>query len=95
MDASLTAEQHEIRRTLRELLGKRCGSAELRAAAETPAGYDPALWSALSAQLGLPGLALPEAYGGVGGGTLELALAGEELGRALAPSPLLATSVLA
>ncbi|WP_338684079.1 acyl-CoA/acyl-ACP dehydrogenase [Streptomyces acidiscabies] len=95
MDASLTAEQHEIRRTLRELLGKRCGSAELRAAVETPAGYDPALWSALAGQLGLPGLALPEEYGGVGCGSLELALAGEELGRALTPSPLLATSVLA
>jgi len=95
MDAGLTAEQHEIQRTLRELLGKRCGSAELRAAVETSAGYDPALWSALSAQLGLPGLALAEAYGGVGCGSLELALAGEELGRALAPSPLLATSVLA
>ncbi|MET8980615.1 acyl-CoA dehydrogenase family protein [Streptomyces sp. NPDC004539] len=95
MDASLTAEQHEIQRTLRELLGKRCGSAELRAAAETPAGHDPALWSALSSQLGLPGLALPEAYGGVGCGTLELALAGEELGRSLAPSPFTATTVLA
>uniref|UniRef100_UPI00099F1C4C acyl-CoA dehydrogenase family protein n=1 Tax=Streptomyces niveiscabiei TaxID=164115 RepID=UPI00099F1C4C len=95
MDAGLTAEQHEIQRTLRELLGKRCGSAELRAAVETPAGYDPALWSALAGQLGLPGLALPEAYGGVGCGSLELALAGEELGRTLAPSPLLATSVLA
>ncbi|QNP72070.1 acyl-CoA dehydrogenase family protein [Streptomyces roseirectus] len=95
MDASLTAEQHEIRRTLRELLGKRCGSAELRAAVETPAGHDPALWDALATQLGLPGLALPDKYGGVGCGTLELALAGEELGHALAPSPLLATSVLA
>ncbi|MDX3385475.1 acyl-CoA/acyl-ACP dehydrogenase [Streptomyces niveiscabiei] len=95
MDAGLTAEQREIQRTLRELLGKRCGSAELRAAVETPAGYDPALWGALAGQLGLPGLALPEAYGGAGCGSLELALAGEELGRALTPSPLLATSVLA
>ncbi|WP_019057373.1 acyl-CoA dehydrogenase family protein [Streptomyces prunicolor] len=95
MDASFTAEQDEIRRTLRELLQKRCGSPELRAAVDTPAGHDPALWTALAQQLGLPGLALPEAYGGVGCSATELALAAEETGRFLAPSPLLATAVLA
>ncbi|MER6470515.1 acyl-CoA dehydrogenase family protein [Streptomyces collinus] len=95
MDTRLTAEQDEIRRTLRELLAKRCGGAELRAAADSPAGYDPALWSALAGRLGLPGLAVPESYGGVGCSVTELALACEETGRALAPSPLLATSVLA
>ncbi|MGW0912277.1 acyl-CoA dehydrogenase family protein [Streptomyces sp. NPDC002784] len=95
MDAGFTAEQDEIRRTLRELLHKRCGSEELRAAVDTPAGHDPALWTALADQLGLPGLALPERYGGVGCTPTELALAMEETGRLLAPSPLLATAVLA
>ncbi|WP_128431738.1 acyl-CoA dehydrogenase family protein [Streptomyces cyaneus] len=94
MDASFTPEQDEIRRTLRELLHSRCGPRELRAALDTPAGHDPALWTALAEQLGLPGLALPEAYGGVGCSATELALACEEVGRALAPSPLLATAVL-
>ncbi|MEV6538598.1 acyl-CoA dehydrogenase family protein [Streptomyces sp. NPDC051665] len=94
MDASFTAEQDEIRRTLHELLQKRCGSQELRAAVDSPAGHDPALWTALAQQLGLPGLALPEAYGGVGCSVTELALAAEETGRVLAPSPLLATAVL-
>ncbi|PSM43935.1 acyl-CoA dehydrogenase [Streptomyces dioscori] len=94
MDATFTAEQDEIRRTLRELLLKRCGPEEVRAAVRTADGYDPGLWETLAQQLGLPGLALPEAYGGVGCTTTELALAGEELGRALAPSPLLATAVL-
>ncbi|MFI6562812.1 acyl-CoA dehydrogenase family protein [Streptomyces sp. NPDC050534] len=95
MDAGFTAEQDEIRRTLRELLHKRCGPEELRAALDTPAGHDPALWAALADRLGLPGLALPEAYGGVGCTVTELALAAEETGRALAPSPFLATTVLA
>ncbi|MFF7094308.1 acyl-CoA dehydrogenase family protein [Streptomyces rubradiris] len=94
MDTRLTAEQEEIRRTLRELLGDRCGPAAVRAAVDSPAGYDPRLWSALAAGLGLPGLALPEAYGGVGCSVTELALACEETGRTLAPTPLLATSVL-
>jgi len=95
MDASFTAEQDEIRRTLRELLRKRCGPEELRAALDHPAGHDPALWTALADQLGLPGLTLPEAYGGIGCSTTELVLAAEESGRTLAPSPLLATCVLA
>ncbi|MFD8388480.1 acyl-CoA dehydrogenase family protein [Streptomyces sp. NPDC059680] len=94
MDTRLTTEQDEIRRTLRELLHKRCGSPELRTAVDSPAGHDPLLWSALAGRLGLPGLALPERYGGVGCSLTELALACEETGRALAPSPLLATSVL-
>lgn len=94
MDARLTAEQDEMRRTLRALLRDRCGPHHLRAAVDTPAGHDPALWRALADRLGLPGLALPEAYGGVGCTATELALASEETGRALAPSPLLATTVL-
>ncbi|WP_328845242.1 acyl-CoA dehydrogenase family protein [Streptomyces sp. NBC_00258] len=94
MDATFTAEQDEIRRTLRELLLKRCGPEEVRTAVQTEGGYDSSLWETLAQQLGLPGLAFPEAYGGVGCSVTELALASEELGRSLAPSPLLATAVL-
>ncbi|WP_328860961.1 acyl-CoA dehydrogenase family protein [Streptomyces sp. NBC_00306] len=95
MDTAATAEQDDIRRTLRELLAERAGPDEVRAAVGTADGHDPALWSRLSRQLGLPGLALPASYGGVGCGLAELAVAFEETGRALLPSPLLATSGLA
>jgi alkylation response protein AidB-like acyl-CoA dehydrogenase len=95
MDPVLTPEQEAVRRTLREALAKHCGPDEVRAAAASPQGYDPELWRRLAEQLGLPGLALPVAYGGVGLGPVELALACEESGRALLPSPLLASSVLA
>jgi alkylation response protein AidB-like acyl-CoA dehydrogenase len=94
MDARFTVEQDEIRRTVREALARVCGPQDLRAAVRTGTGYDPALWTTL-AKLGLPGLALPQTYGGVGCTTTELALACEEVGRALAPSPLLSTAVLA
>ncbi|MFD3437283.1 acyl-CoA dehydrogenase family protein [Streptomyces sp. NPDC058685] len=95
MDTAATAEQDDIRRTLRELLAERAGPDEVRAAVRTADGHDPALWARLSQQLGLPGLALPPSYGGVGCGLAELAVAFEEAGRALLPSPLLATSGLA
>jgi alkylation response protein AidB-like acyl-CoA dehydrogenase len=95
MNPALTPEQDAIRRTLREVLAKRCAPEEVRAAAATPAGYDPDLWRQLAEQPGLPGLALPADHGGTGLGPVELALACEETGRVLLPSPLLASSVLA
>ncbi|MFF7182867.1 acyl-CoA dehydrogenase family protein [Streptomyces sp. NPDC008121] len=95
MHAAVTEEQLEIRRTLRDLLAKRAGPSRTRAAVATPEGYDTDLWHRMSAALGLPGLTLPEEYGGVGCGPVELALVCEETGRALAPSPLLATTGLA
>ncbi|MFF3020340.1 acyl-CoA dehydrogenase family protein [Streptomyces sp. NPDC057939] len=94
MDAAFTAEQDEMRRTLREILGKRCGPDEVKAAARTAAGHDRELWQRLARQLGLPGIAIAEEYGGVGCTPADLALACEETGRALLPSPLLATAVL-
>ncbi|MFH8471139.1 acyl-CoA dehydrogenase family protein [Streptomyces sp. NPDC018000] len=95
MDAAFTAEQDEIRRTLRELLAKRSGPDGVRSAVRTSGGYDETLWRQLAQDLGLPGLALPEEYGGVGCGLAELAVACEETGRALLPSPLIATAALA
>ncbi|WNF28822.1 acyl-CoA dehydrogenase family protein [Streptomyces sp. C11-1] len=95
MDAAFTAEQDEIRRTLRDLLAQHAGPDANRAAVRTAEGYDPVLWRRLSRDLGLPGLALPEEYGGAGCTVTELALACEETGRALLPSPLLATAALA
>ncbi|MEU8581541.1 acyl-CoA dehydrogenase family protein [Streptomyces abikoensis] len=95
MDAAFSDEQEEIRRTLREVLAKQAGMAEVRAAVLTPAGHDTDLWRRLAERPGLPGLAVERRYGGAGCGLLELALACEETGRVLLPSPLLATSAVA
>ncbi|MFF0202551.1 acyl-CoA dehydrogenase family protein [Streptomyces sp. NPDC005017] len=93
MDVAFTPEQDGIRRTLRDLLDGH--PVPVREAVDLPGGHDPGLWAALAGRLGLPGLALAPTYGGVGGTATDLALAGEETGRALTPSPLLATTVLA
>ncbi|MGN5637687.1 acyl-CoA dehydrogenase family protein, partial [Streptomyces sp. AC154] len=95
MDAAFTAEQDEIRRTVRELLARHSGPEDIRSAVGTRDGYDAELWRRLAQDLGLPGLALPQEYGGAGCGPVELAVVCEEAGRALLPSPLLATAVLA
>ncbi|HUC55813.1 MAG TPA: acyl-CoA dehydrogenase family protein [Streptosporangiaceae bacterium] len=49
----------------------------------------------LLAGIGVAGLAIPERFGGAGAGILETAIVAEQLGRALAPSPLLGSAVLA
>ncbi|MFJ9621189.1 acyl-CoA dehydrogenase family protein [Streptomyces sp. NPDC101181] len=95
MDAAFTAEQDEIRRTLRDLLTRHAGPQAGRAAVGRAEGYDPDLWGRLARDLGLPGLALPAEYGGAGCTATELALACEETGRALLASPLFATAALA
>ncbi|GAA2061298.1 acyl-CoA dehydrogenase family protein [Streptomyces albiaxialis] len=95
MDASFSEEQGAIQRALRDVLAARSESDDVKAAVRTEAGYDKELWGSLARELGLPGLALPAEYDGVGCGTVELALAFEEAGRVLLPSPLLATAGLA
>ena len=50
----------------------------------------PRAWDSMVA-LDWPALAIPEEYGGVGLGFVEMAVVVEELGRAVAPGPLLAT----
>jgi alkylation response protein AidB-like acyl-CoA dehydrogenase len=59
------------------------------------APYDPAVWHALAAEIGLAGLAIPAGYGGDDGSWADLAVALRELGAGLVPSPLLASAVLA
>jgi alkylation response protein AidB-like acyl-CoA dehydrogenase len=90
----LSDEQGALRDAVRTLLVKRSGSAAVRRAVDTPAGYDESLWQVLCQQIGVAALAVPEKFGGVGAGPREIQLVSEELGRTLTPSPFLG-SVLA
>ncbi|QEC47781.1 acyl-CoA dehydrogenase [Baekduia soli] len=89
MNFDFTDDQHEIKRTARDLLGSRSTFEKVRHAAEGKA-YDDALWTELVG-LGWPGIAIAEEYGGQGLGSVELAILAEELGHAVAPSPFLST----
>ncbi len=88
MQFAFNEDQREIQRTARELLGRRAPLERVRAAAEAGA-YDERLWDEMVA-LGWPGLAIGERHGGVGLGLVELVAVVEQVGYALAPSPLLA-----
>jgi alkylation response protein AidB-like acyl-CoA dehydrogenase len=90
----LTDEQAELAATVRSLLAKHSDPAAVRAAVQTPTGYDEKLWSVLCAQVGAAALALPEEYGGAGFSLFETHVVLEELGAALTPSPLLGSAVL-
>jgi len=87
----ITAEDRTaLTDSLRRLIADRSGEADVRRTMETPSGYDPALWKAL-AEMGIAGLVIEEAYGGVGAGPVELELVTEETGAALLCAPLLST----
>src|SRR5215208_8495766 len=92
MDFGLTDDQRDIQRTARELLGSRAGAERVREHAEA-GRTDTALWQELG-ELGWPGIAVGEEHGGQGLGAVELAILLEELGYAVAATPLLG-SVLA
>jgi alkylation response protein AidB-like acyl-CoA dehydrogenase len=92
---TFTEEQEELRTSVRRFLADKSPSEAVRHWAESDEGYDPAVWRQMAEQLGLQGLALPEEYGGAGGGPVELGIVLEEMGRALLPSPFFATVALA
>jgi alkylation response protein AidB-like acyl-CoA dehydrogenase len=88
----LTDEQQAIRSTARDFLAARYKSERIRALAESEHGFEQSDWEEM-AGLGWPGLALPGEWGGQGLGIVDLAVLFEEMGYALAPSPLLSTTV--
>jgi alkylation response protein AidB-like acyl-CoA dehydrogenase len=95
VELTLTAEQRQLGAAVRTLLADRASSQQVRTAMGSETGYDRDLWRRLGSELGVLGLVVPDEYGGAGAGHVERAVVAEELGRALAPSPFLASAVLA
>jgi alkylation response protein AidB-like acyl-CoA dehydrogenase len=89
----LTDEQQAIKSTARDFLAARYKSERIRELAESEHGFEQSDWDEM-AELGWPGLALPEEWGGQGLGIVELAVLFEEIGYALAPSPLLSNTIV-
>jgi alkylation response protein AidB-like acyl-CoA dehydrogenase len=92
MDLSLNEDQQLIQDTFRAFFEQE-SSLELVRESE-PLGFSEPLWERL-APTGAAGMGVSEPRGGGGAGLLEMALVAEELGRALAPVPLVEAMVAA
>jgi alkylation response protein AidB-like acyl-CoA dehydrogenase len=92
VDLALGDEQRELVASFANLLSRASSPDAVRAA--EPSGFDPALWRTLL-ETGVLTMAVPESRGGWGASLLDLALVAEEVGRALAPAPVVETQVAA
>jgi len=90
MDFDLSKPQKLLKQSAREFLSRECPPERVRAAMATETADDRALFSAAADQ-GWTALIIPETYGGLGLGVVELAVVAEEMGRACMPGPLFAT----
>jgi acyl-CoA dehydrogenase len=90
MNFDFSDDQKLLREQARRFLGEKCPPRVVRSVLEGEAGYDRALWSGI-AEMGWLGTGIPEVYGGLGLGALELCVIAEELGRVLAPAPFCST----
>ncbi|MCY4652092.1 MAG: acyl-CoA/acyl-ACP dehydrogenase [Dehalococcoidia bacterium] len=94
MDLGLNETQQMLRTSAREFLETECPMSYVRDMERDERGYTPQLWDKL-AGLGWLGLVVPEEYGGIGLGFVELAVVLEEMGRVLMPGPYFSTVVMA
>ena len=96
MPLYLNDEQTMLRDTAREFVAEHAPVRHLRALrdAKDPTGFSRDLWKQF-AEMGLTGILIPEASGGLGLGHVEAGVVLEEIGRNLTPSPFLSTAVAA
>lgn len=89
MNFDFSEDQRQLRDTARRALQPFAGAAR-EALDRSGAGLSSGMW-ALAAEMGWLGAAIPERFGGVGLGRLELCVLAEEFGRVLAPIPFSST----
>jgi alkylation response protein AidB-like acyl-CoA dehydrogenase len=91
MDFDFNDEQREIKSTARDFLASRFKPEKVRELADSETPYDEDIWREMC-ELGWPGIAISEEYGGLGLGAVELVILQEESGYALAPSPMISNA---
>lgn len=92
MDADFSAEQEQLRESVRRFLAEQAPLSFVRERWDDPRGSSDAVWKGLS-ELGLVGLLVPEAQGGAGGSFQDMGVVLEEMGRVVHPGPFLASAV--
>src|SRR6185295_6683135 len=94
MHFAFDEEQLRFRESVRGVLDRVCAPAAVRAVWETPDAHLAARWTAL-AELGVLGLLVPEAAGGLGLDEVSLVLPLEEGGRAALPEAVVESAAVA
>ena len=94
MDFTWSDDQRMLDDTVRRLLDKRYGFEQRGRIVARPEGFDEAVWGAF-AELGLLGLNVPEAGGGLDASPIETMIVMEAFGRALVVEPYVSTAVVA
>ncbi len=93
MDFDFSDDQEQLRDAVRRWVDKGYDF-ERRRAIVKAGGFSPEVWREM-ADLGLTGLAVPEAHGGMGFGPVEAMVVAEELGRGIVLEPFAAVSLVA
>lgn len=94
MKFDFSPEQKQFREQLRRFLQKSDGLSQARSILDGKVqNYSAPIWKGL-AEMSVQAIAIPEEHSGIGLGALELCVAAEEIGRALAPVPFLSSVCL-
>ncbi len=94
MEFAFSEDQELLRSTVRDFLAGEAPVKIIRELWETDSGRSRQLWSSL-AEVGLPGLLVPEDRGGLAMDEIDLVLLLEESGRAALAEPLISTAAVA
>jgi alkylation response protein AidB-like acyl-CoA dehydrogenase len=95
MDFAFNEEQEELRSSAHGFLADHSGSEQVRQAMESELGYDPQVWKQIGTELGWTSVIVPEEYGGLGLGYVELIALMEIMGGALLCAPFFSSVCLA
>jgi alkylation response protein AidB-like acyl-CoA dehydrogenase len=95
MNFAFDEEQERLRAAARAFLADHSSPRQVRAAMATERGWDPEVWRRIAGELGWPAAIVPEAYGGLGLGAVELVVLMEEMGAVLLCAPFFSTVCLA
>lgn len=94
MNFDFSDDQKHLKSEARRYLAEKCSPKAVRAVLDNAdVTYDRALWAGV-AEMGWLGAGVPESYGGLGLGALEVCVLAEEMGRAVAPIPFSSTVYL-
>jgi alkylation response protein AidB-like acyl-CoA dehydrogenase len=95
MQTEFSKEQLLLRQVVSRFLKDKSPPSAVREMMASARGYDPAVWRQLCSEVQLAGIHVPEAYGGLGFGPIELGIVAEEMGRYLYCGPFFASPVMA